>query len=241
MGEKKDEKIEINIENSNSALGIVEKVLKLLKEYGFIKILVSVFMVAFISVFFYIVFNPTKIFEIYDEFKARRHDELMDIRMDMAPKIQSTIDKLTYKVGASRTVILEMHNGSTGTGGLPFTKCTATYESLNIGTLPVAQYYQEQNLSLIPFATFLFNRGYWCGNTEELLEIDKGLYYKIKGNNTDHFAACIIEGVDKPLAFLFVSFDSLPTETHKCDAIRNDIRHVAMELALLIEVNNFKK
>jgi hypothetical protein len=238
---KKDEKIEINIDSTNNALGIVEKLLKLLKEYGLVKILISVFMVAFISIFFYLVFNPTKIFEIYDECQARRHDELMDIRMDMAPKIQSTIDKLTYKVGASRTVILEMHNGSTGTGGLPFTKCTATYESLNLGVLPVAQYYQEQNLSLIPFATYLFNRGYWCGNTEELLEIDKALYYKIKGNNTDHFAACIIEGVDKPLAFMFVSFDNLPTETHKCDAIRNDIRHVAMELALLIEVNNYKK
>ena len=238
---KKDEKIEINIDSTNNALGIVEKLLKLLKEYGLVKILISVFMVAFISVFFYLVFNPTKIFEIYDECQARRHDELMDIRMDMAPKIQSTIDKLTYKVGASRTVILEMHNGSTGTGGLPFTKCTATYESLNLGVLPVAQYYQGQNLSLIPFSTYLFNRGYWCGNTEELLEIDKALYYKIKSNNTDHFAACIIEGVDKPLAFMFVSFDNLPTETHECDAIRNDIRHVAMELALLIEVNNYKK
>ena len=194
-------------------------------------------MIFFISAFFYIMFNPSIVFEVYDEWKERQHNELMELRMDMAPKIQSAVDKLTYKVGASRTVVLEMHNGSTGTGGLPFTKCTATYEGLNVGITPIAQYYQEQNLSLIPFATFLFNKGYWCGNTEDLLDIDRALYYKMKSNNTEHFAACVIKGIEKPLAFMIVSFDQLPNEHHECEMIREYIRHVAMEIAVLIEVN----
>ena len=232
------EDIQIKIDNTDNVISWLERFLKILKEYGPLKIIASVFLIALISGFLYIVFNPTLVFEIYDEWKLRQHDELMEQRMDMAPKIQNTIDKLTYKVGATRTVVLEMHNGSTGVGGLPFTKCTATYEGLNIGAIPVAQDYQEQNLSLLPFATFLFNRGYWCGNTEELMNIDRTLYYKMKGNKTEHFAACVIKGVDKPLAFMIVSFEALPNEQHKCEEIREYIRHAAMELAVYIEVNN---
>ena len=238
MEEIREEKVEIKIDNTTNVIGWLEKFLKLLKEYGPFKILASVFMIAFVSIFLYFAFNPTKIFEIYDEWEKIKHDDLMELRMEMAPKIQSTIDKLTYKVGASRTIVLEMHNGNTGNGGLPFTKCTATYEGLNLGVVPVAEQYQDINLSLIPFATFLFNKGYWCGDVEELLEIDKALYYKIKSNGTEHFAACVIEGVDKAIAFMFVSFDTLPNNTHDCDYIREFIRHVAMELAVYMEVEH---
>jgi hypothetical protein len=109
---------------------------------------------------------------------------------------------------------------------------------MNIGVMPVSQAYQDQNLSLIPFATFLFNRGYWCGDTEELLEIDRALYYKMKSNNTEHFAACVIKGIDKPLAFFIVSFDTLPDDHHNCETVRDYIRHAAMEVAVFIEVGN---
>jgi hypothetical protein len=238
MEESNNNKIKINIDTTDSALGWLERFLILLKEYGPFKIMVSAFMIAIISIFFYFMFNPTKIFEVYDEWKKRQHDDLMELRMQMAPKIQSTIDKLTLKVAATRTVVLELHNGSTGNGGLPFTKCTATYEGLNIGAMPVAGMYQEQNLSLIPFATYLFSRGYWCGNTEELLNIDRALYYKMKSNNCEHFAACVIKGVDAPLAFMIISFDELPTEQHNCEYVREFIRHAAMEIAVYIEVGN---
>ena len=155
--------------------------------------------------------------------------------MENAPKIQSVIDKLTFKVDASRCTILELHNGNTSTGGIPFTKCSATYESLNIGINPISHLYQDQNLSLIPFATFLFNKGYWCGNVDELMNIDRGLCYKLKSNGTEHIAACVIMGIDKPLAFMLISFDKAD-EQHDCEAVRENLRHVAMTLAVYFEV-----
>jgi hypothetical protein len=138
-------------------------------------------------------------------------------------------------------MILELHNGSDGVGGLPFTKCSATYESLNISVRPISSQYQNQNMSLIPFATFIFEKGYWCGHTEELLEIDRGLYYKMKSNKTEHFSACLIEGIDKALAILIVSFDKEPNELHDCDKVRENIRHVAMEIAVYLEVEKMIK
>ena len=57
----------------------------------------------------------------------------------------------------------------------------------------------------------------------------------MKSNNTEHFTACVIEGIDKPLAFMIVSFDKID-DHHNCEEVRNNIRHVAMELSVIFEV-----
>ena len=73
---------------------------------------------------------------------------------------------------------------------------------------------------------------------DELSEIDKSLCFKMKSNGTEHFACCLIEGVDKPLALLFVSFKNpVDSTTHNCTFVRENIRHIALEQALLLELN----
>lgn len=231
--------ININIENTDDAIGWLERFLELLTKYGVWKILGATIGIAIVSIMLYFALNWNKAFELYDAWKLRQHDDLMELRMEIGPKIQSITDKLTFTVGATRTLVLEMHNGSTGNGGLPFTKCTATYESLNINKSPVSDQYQEQNLSLIPFASYLFKRGYWCGEIEEIETIDRALFYKMKMNGVEHFAACIIEGIEnKAIAFMIITFDEeTDFERHNCEETRNYIRHAAMELSVFLEVN----
>ena len=238
--EVESEKIEIHVDNTNNVLTWVKHMLELIKEYGPFKIIGAAILIAIVSIFLFFMFNPSKAIEIYKDWETSQHDEKMELRMQVGPKIQSLIDKLTYGVGATRTVILELHNGNTGSGGLPFAKCTATYESLNIGKHPVSEQYQNVDLSLMPFAHKLFNDGYWCGETDELMDIDRALYHKMKSNGIEHFAACVIEGVDsKPIAFMIVSYEKLAQDIqfHDCNETRNNIRHVAMELAVVLEVN----
>lgn len=241
METKKEQREKLKITDTGLYLGWLESALNLVKQYGITKILIVTFLISLISTYFYIIFNPEAAFDAYDRWRQITHTELFDLRMENAPKIQNLIDKLTFKVDASRTMVLELHNGSDGIGGLPFTKCSATYESLNIGAHPVASQYQNQNMSLIPFATFIFDKGYWCGNTDELLQIDRALYHKMKSNNTEHFAACVIEGIDKPLAILIVSFEKMPNEVHNCEEIRENIRHISMELSVFLEVEKMMK
>lgn len=235
----------IIINNANSVIGWLDSFLKLLKQYGVSKIIIGTLLLSVICIFFYFIFNPTRAFEFYDDWRETQHSELIEQRIETAPKMQSVIDKLTMKVGAARTLIIELHNGNTGNSGLPFFRGTATYEGLNIGVMPIASQYEEQSLSLTPFATYLFQNGFWQGNTDDMKEIDRGLYYKMKSNGTEHFAAGLIMGIDKPLAFMFVSFDHLPDETHDCADVRLNMQHVAMEVAVLLEVEkrtaSFKK
>ena len=241
METKKEQREKLKITDTGLYLGWLESALNLVKQHGITKILIVTFLISLISTYFYIIFNPEAAFDAYDRWKQITHTELFDLRMENAPKIQNLIDKLTFKVDASRTMVLELHIGSDGVGGLPFTKCSATYESLNIGAHPVASQYQNQNMSLIPFATFIFDKGYWYGNTDELLQLDRALYHKMKSNNTEHLAACVIEGIDKPLAILIVSFEKIPDEAHNCDEIRENIRHIAMELSVFLEVEKMMK
>ena len=234
------ERIQINIDNTDDALNWLERLLKLLQEYGPWKILGATCLITVVSAFLYFTLNFDKTLEIYDAWKLRQHDFKMELRMEIGPKIQTLIDKLTYRIDATRTVVLEMHNGNTGSGGLPFTKCTATYESLNIGSHPISQQYQDVNMSLMPFIHTLVKNGYWCGDTDELEMLDRGLYYKLKSNNCEHFAACVIEGLEnKPIAFLFISFNDKPDslEHHNCQTVRENIRHIAMELSVILEVS----
>lgn len=224
------------MEKTEKGLGLVERALNLIKQYrlwDFIKAFIVVFMV---SIMAFAITNPDKVFEYFQKAGKKAHDELLEHRLENTHKIQSTIDRLMYKVGASRVEVLEMHNGSNSIAGIPFLKATATFEAINDHVQPVASQYNEVNLSLIPFATTLFNDGYWCGNTEDMKAIDKSLCYRMLSNSTNHFAAVVIQGVDKPIGFLFVSFDELP-ENHCCEDIKKEITKSAIEIGVMMEIN----
>lgn len=231
----------MNEESIDKGLNWFEKALSLIDKYKFKTIFKGVAFILIVAATVGFIKNPTYIFEKYAEWQDRQHQERMEVRHKNSEKLHILSEKLMYKVGADRVTVLELHNGLENTGGLPFSKCSATYEALQIGVHPIADQYQSVNLSLIPFAYHLFEQGYWCGDVEELLNYDKSLYYKMKSNGCEHFAACLIEGIDTPLAFLFVSFSNETDETHSCEEVRENIRHISMEMAVLMEVSNYVK
>lgn len=223
-----------------TALGWLEKGLEIVERYRLKTIFKAFIILALIAGFVAFLKNPTWVFEKYEEWKRNEHTVALEQRMANSEKLHVSSEKLLYKVGADRVMILELHNGLENANGLPFSKCSATYEALEINVSPISNQYQNVNLSLMPFVNEVFRKGYWCGDVDEIATIDKGLYYKIKSNGTEHFACCLIEGVDKPLALLFVSFKNpIDTTTHDCAYVRENIRHIALEQALLLELNKY--
>lgn len=225
-----------NIENTSTAIGWFERVLELADKYRITTVLKSVFIILLIAGTVGVIKNPTWIFEKYQDWQDKQHIEKLAHRLEHNEKLHIMTEKLMYKVNADRVLLLELHNGNTGLGGFPFAKCSATYEALNDGIVPVAHQYQDLNLSLMPFASKLFDEGYWCGDTQDLKEIDKALCYRMLGNDTSHFAGIVIQGVDKPIAFLFVKFKNIG-DKHNCAEIKRIIQENAFQIALLLELN----
>lgn len=224
------------MENVEKGIGFLEKTLAMVEKYKISTILKGVLIILIIAATIGFIQNPTWIFEKYEDWKIKQHNEQIELRLANTNKINRLLDKALYKMNVDRIMLLECHNGNTGNGGLPFAKCTATFEVLGDHSFPIAAQYQEVNLSLLPFASFLFENGYWCGDVENLKAIDKSLYHKMASNGTTHFAAAVIEGIDSPLAFIFVSFNKVD-EQHNCQEIRENIRHLSLEIALLLELN----
>jgi hypothetical protein len=225
-----------NIEDTTTALGWFERVLGMADKYRIQTVLKSVFIILLIAGTVGFIKNPCWIFERYQEWQDKQHIEKLAHRLEHNERLHIMTEKLMYRVNADRVLLLELHNGNTGLGGFPFAKCSATYEALNDGIVPVAHQYQDLNLSLMPFASKLFDEGYWCGDTQDLKEIDKALCYRMLGNDTSHFAGIVIQGVDKPIAFLFVKFKDVGDE-HNCDEIKRIIQENAFQIALLLELN----
>lgn len=225
-----------NLENTEKGLSFLDKALGMVEKYKMVTVFKAIFIILLIAGTIAFINHPTYIFEKYQAWQDEQHSKAMEYTLINNEKLHILSEKLLYRVEAKRVMVLSLHNGNESNGGLPFAKCTATYEALSDNAYPIAPQYQDIQLSLMPFATKLFQVGYWCGDVEDLKEIDKSLYYKMKGNDTEHFAACVIEGVDKPLAFLFVSFNTTD-DNHNCSDVRENIRHIALEMALLLELN----
>lgn len=223
------------MEKLEKGVGLIERILASIEKYKITTILKAVVILLIIAGAIGFISNPTFIFEQYKKWEDDQHRAKIELRLQNTNKINHILDKALYKMNVDRIILLECHNGLNGLGGLPFAKCSATFEVLGDGVYPVANQYQDANLSLMPFASYLFENGYWCGNTKELEKLDRGLYHKIASNGTEHFAACVIEGVDEPLAFLFISFNDID-ENHNCQIVRENTRHLALEIALLLEL-----
>lgn len=161
------------MEDIDKGIGWLDKALTVVERYKMITVFKGIFIILLIAGTIGFIKNPTWIFEKYQEWEDKQHSEKLEHRLANNEKMHILAEKLLYKVNADRVMILELHNGLSSNSGLPFAKCSATYEAINDGVHPVADQYQDVNLSLMPFATELFDNGYWCGNTKELKGIDK--------------------------------------------------------------------
>lgn len=221
----------------NEKINIIERLLGISEKYNLKTIFKSIFILLLIVGAFAFITNPFYLFERYNEWQQRQHQQELEQRINNNEKLHIIIERLMFKIDADRILLLECHNGGSNIKGLPFAKISAIYETLNDSIFPISQDYQQQQLSLYPFSNYILNNKYFYGDTEELLEIDKGLYYKFKSHNINHFACYVLYGVDnKPIAFLLVGFEKL-TEKHNCKQIKELIVEEGLQMRLLLELN----
>lgn len=221
------------MEKIDKGLGWLDKTLQIVEKYKLKTIFKGVFIILLIAAVVGFISNPTWVFEKIEEAKQKEHIEQLVKRTENNYKIQSTIERLMYKTNASRCVIISLHNGLNDINNIPYLRGSAIYECMDDNVIPVSEQYQNVMLSLFPFTNYLYFNDYWCGDLTELKKMDKSLYHRLAANDTSHFCAMTIEGKDKPIAFIFLTY-TYDVE-HSCVDVKKEVQHTALELSYLLD------
>ena len=116
---------------TETPVNILEKTIKLVEKYGVWKIIRAILL---IGLLLYVVMNinsiPETIKEIVvsaKEVDVAKHDAAIEVRKQIKPQIDEILNNTLTAVEADRVFVLEMHNGTNNTAGLPFLYVEMTY------------------------------------------------------------------------------------------------------------------
>ena len=176
-------------------LNILEKMIRMIDKYGFLKVLKAIFV---ISLFIYAIYNVSNIGSVveaaFDE-QRKRHDMAIEYREEIDPIIRLQLNQLLLNTGCNRAFVIEMHNGEKNMAGLPFKKGEMTYDT-------------NLNLSRFPFTTYLKDHISWYGSTQELRKIDEKIALRLESNDTKYiFIKCLYASNGKETAYLGITYN----------------------------------
>ena len=196
----------INEEN----FGFLEKAVKLVNKYGIIAIFKALLVIA---AFGYIMFNISNFDKIIssaiiesNEAKINEHDKALEYRRSINPEINHILNDVLQNLEADRIFLLELHNGTNNTAGLPFIYAEMTYSMVNEGITHIDEDYTNLNLSRFKFPLFLSENDVWYGNMEELKKIDEKLAGRLTSNDVKYFCIVTLHGRNTELGYFGITY-----------------------------------
>lgn len=214
------------MEAGNKAVGVLEKVAKMVKEYGFFNLIKSILIIAlFLATIIAVNSLPDIIKNSINHTKQEQvaiHDRAIEIRKRIKPQIDEELKNMMLSVKADRIFILELHNGTNNTAGLPFLYAEMTYSYVGDKVSNIDDDYNNLNLSRFSFPLYLENNQYWIGTVEELKDIDEKLALRLMSNDVKYLAIMTIQGTKTELGYYGVTYTN--------DTIISDERQYIMQL-----------
>ena len=204
--ESTNEKIDAVIKTTNATFRWVETIHKFVARNGFKKLFMELVLVGVIVGLGLLFFQPGIMVERMEKYKERQHEVRKEMRTNNTPLVQAELEKLRVQYNVSWAAVWELHNSTNNLDGLPFLFASLTYEAMNPALTPIAQQFDEVRLSLFPLSTYLEKNEIWCGNVEELKEIDVAAYYRAKALNIEWLGFKIMSVDGEPKAVLSVAF-----------------------------------
>ena len=199
---------------SGEQFGFLEKTILIIEKYGIWKIIQALLI---IGVLVFVIYNASNMGTIvsqavkhqmvsYDEQQNDEHTAAMDMRRDVNVKMPEILQGIMNKTNADRVFVMELHNGSNNTSGLPFTFGEVTYEVEAPGIHAIGDDYNSFVLSRYSFPLYLERNHMWYGSIEELFEIDAKLAHKLASNDVTYFAVARLNGISGVLGYMGISY-----------------------------------
>ena len=191
-------------------IGWLEKTLKIIRKYGIWRVIQGLLV---FGAFMYLIYNIANIDEIFKKAFVERaelvkfqHDEAVMHRNEIKPEIDAILKNAIAQFGCDRAFIVEMHNGTNNTAGLPFVYGEMTYEEVRSGYQHVEDGYLNMNLSRYEFPMYLEKHKMWCGPTEELSKFDDKFAHRVFADGVNYIGMIAINGYANELGLFGVTY-----------------------------------
>jgi hypothetical protein len=150
--------------------------------------MITVFMITFTV---YICTHPEFIFDRFDEYAKEKHEIELYNRSEHDADIKMELPILLNKYHASRTFIIQYHNGTKDWqhGTMRFELCAEHSKSMK-------DQYVDFNLTWLNMPYYLKDHEWFIGTIDELKRVDKVLHDQLLPYNVDYVAFIILRDVE---------------------------------------------
>lgn len=202
------EKTTNNVETISTGVNILEKLAKLVKDYGFFGILktILIFIICGYCIFF--VANPTFIFERYDMYKEDRHTEEIIKTFESTSAINDMLKDYMYKTPeVDRIFYIEFHNSIKGLDKLPYVYGSFRHEFVRNSQIPYLgdEFKDDFMMSKYQIFDYLYQNGSFCGDLEKMRCVDERSAVMLSNCNIGHFEMILLENDGIPVGVLGVT------------------------------------
>lgn len=195
-------------------LGFWEQLIKIIEKYGYWKLTKVVMFVVFTITMLYLGknFGENYSFEEHKEIISRvmaenseeqfeLHKEEMEKRRQIKPDVSELLKNTLSEMNADRAFVIELHNGSSNTSGLPFVHCSMTYEEDAMDVESVDEDYQNITLSRFNLPEYLHKHSLWFGDMTEFSKIDKKASIRLRQNNVSYLVIATIKSDNNEIGY----------------------------------------
>jgi hypothetical protein len=134
------------------------------------------------------------------------HDSAVERRRVIKPQVDLVLAETMATLKADRVYVIEMHNGTNNTAGLPFIYGEMTYETTRNGIEHIDEDYVSVNLSRFDFPMFLEEHHMFFGDIEALSKVDEKLAMRMSANGVTFIAIMAMHGANNELGYFGISY-----------------------------------
>ena len=203
-----EEKTTTNIDAVSVGVGLLEKLAKITKEYGFWGILKGLFLLFLCGYCVFFIINPTYMFDKYDEHKEVQHTEQIMKTFQSTAEINDLLKSYMYNTPeVDRIFYIEFHNSIKGLDKLPYVYGSFRYEFTRTGTISYIsdEFKDDFMISKYPIFDYLYQNKSFCGDLEDMKCIDERSSVMLGYCNIEHMELILLENDGMPVGVLGVT------------------------------------
>lgn len=192
--EQKKNIITSSTETMSDVITLMERMKMFLDKHGLRGILTTLLMLFIASVMAWAIFNPSAIFEKFEDFSQEKHEQLIKNRLAADPVVRNYLSDLRDEIGADRVYVLETHNGGANLSNLPFLYVDMTYADPNRVLTEFEDEYRNLRLSRYPWASAVYEEGFRICSIDDIADADPELYYRLQKEGVAYMGMMLIYG-----------------------------------------------